>query len=56
LANIQFFKSLSSEAWERQGVANDSEISVRALVYIMAGHEAHHVAILRTRYLAGETS
>ena len=56
LSNIQFFKSLSAEAWQRRGAANDSAVSVRALAYIMAGHEAHHVKVLRTRYLGGETS
>ena len=48
---IQLFKSLSDEAWARRGTANDNEVSVRALAYIMAGHEAHHVQVLKTKYL-----
>jgi hypothetical protein len=55
-SNIQLFKSLSEDAWSRRGTANDVEVSVRALAFIMAGHEAHHVQILKTRYLGGETS
>jgi uncharacterized damage-inducible protein DinB len=51
LGAIQFFKSLTEEAWSRRGAANDNEVSVRALAYIMAGHEAHHVSVLRTKYL-----
>jgi len=50
-SNIHFFKALSEAAWSRRGTANDSEVSVRALAHIIAGHEVHHVNILRTRYL-----
>ena len=38
--------------WTRQGVANNNKISVRALAYIIAGHELHHRAILQHKYLA----
>ena len=48
---IQLLGSLSEEAWTRRGTANDNEVSVRALAYIMAGHEAHHVQVLKTKYL-----
>jgi hypothetical protein len=34
----------------RSGLANDASITVRALGYIIAGHELHHVGILRERY------
>ena len=50
-ANIIFVKNLTPEAWARVGTANNVEISVRALVYIMAGHIEHHLAILKERYL-----
>lgn len=50
-ADIFLFRHLSEEAWGRKGAANNSEISVRALAYIIAGHELHHREILRTRYL-----
>jgi uncharacterized damage-inducible protein DinB len=52
LANVSLFVSLSPEAWSRRGTANDEEVSVRALAYIIAGHEAHHVQILKDRYLS----
>jgi len=42
---------LSEEAWKRSGVASDNPISVRALAYILLGHERHHLRILRERYL-----
>jgi uncharacterized damage-inducible protein DinB len=50
-ANLSLFRSLDDEAWLRRGTANDAEVSVRALAYILAGHETHHMQILRTRYL-----
>jgi hypothetical protein len=51
-ATLSFFRNLSHEAWQRRGVANDAEVSVRALSYIIAGHELHHLGLVRTRYLA----
>lgn len=50
-ATIALFAGLDLEALARQGPANDKEVSVRALAYIIAGHERHHVGILRERYL-----
>jgi len=50
-ATIHLFKPLSDEAWLRRGTANDDEVSVRALAYIMAGHVTHHNQILKSRYL-----
>jgi DinB superfamily len=54
-ANVHFFRALNEEAWSRRGTANDNDVTVRALAYIMAGHEAHHVNVLKTRYLQGES-
>ena len=50
-ANISLFRSLSAEEFTRHGAANDVDVTVRALVYIIAGHEAHHIQVLKTRYL-----
>jgi hypothetical protein len=49
-ANIVFFRNLPEEAWDRRGIANNSAVTVRALAYIIAGHERHHVKVLRERY------
>jgi hypothetical protein len=53
-ATLFLFRHLNDEAWMRRGLANDSEASVRALAYMIAGHELHHREILRSRYLNGE--
>ena len=52
-ATISLFRNLEPEAWERRGIANKVEVSVRALAYIIAGHELHHKAILKDRYGLG---
>ena len=49
-ATIALFRSLGKEAWQRRGTANKNEISVRALAFIVAGHELHHRLILEERY------
>jgi DinB superfamily len=51
LASIALFRNLPPEAWERSGIASDNRFTVRALAYIIAGHLAHHVHIMRERYL-----
>jgi uncharacterized damage-inducible protein DinB len=50
-ASICLFRELSSEAWDRQGTANNNKVSVRALAYIIAGHVAHHLGVLQQKYL-----
>jgi hypothetical protein len=49
-SSIFLFRELDEEAWARRGTANNSVISVRALAYIMAGHELHHRRILKEKY------
>jgi len=51
LSTISFFKTLPDEAWDRTGVASDNPVSVRAIAYIIAGHVAHHIGVLREKYL-----
>ena len=50
-ATIAFLETLDSTAGARRGTANNAEITARALAYIIAGHERHHVDILKERYL-----
>ena len=49
--NVFMFRGLGEEALMRQGTASGVTFSVRAFPYIMAGHERHHVGILRKHYL-----
>ena len=50
-ASLRMFNGLEAEAWTRSGVASGNKMSVRALAYIIAGHEQHHRNILREKYL-----
>jgi hypothetical protein len=50
-ANLFLFRGMDDAAWLRKGTANGAAASVRALAYIIAGHERHHMAIVRERYL-----
>jgi uncharacterized damage-inducible protein DinB len=50
-ASIELFKHFSDEEWQRRGTANQNEITARSLGYIVAGHELHHMDVVRTRYL-----
>jgi len=57
-ATLAFFYNLpaenlegAQETWNRTGIASGNPFTVRALAYIIAGHSAHHIAILKERYL-----
>lgn len=50
-ATILLFASLNATEWMRRGVASKNAMSVRALAWVIAGHELHHVGLIRTRYL-----
>lgn len=50
-ASLALFKHLPAKAWEELGTASDSPTTPLALAYIIAGHELHHVKIIKERYL-----
>jgi hypothetical protein len=50
-ASVAFFQGLAPDHFLREGVANRNRCTVRALAYIIAGHELHHVTVLQERYL-----
>jgi DinB family protein len=50
-ATISLFCNLDDSAWTRRGIANKNEVTVRALAYIIAGHELHHRGIIEEKYL-----
>jgi uncharacterized protein (TIGR03083 family) len=50
-ATVTFFAGLPAGAWDRRGIASDNPFTVRALAYLAAGHVAHHVDIVKGRYL-----
>ena len=50
-SNIFLFKSFSEEQLQRTGIASNAGISVRAIGFIMIGHQKHHQNIFEERYL-----
>ena len=50
-SNIALINSFTPQMIDRKGSANDLVISVRALIYILAGHVQHHMNIINERYL-----
>ncbi len=51
-ATLSLLRNLDAAAWERRGIASKNAVSVRALAYIIAGHELHHRRILEEKYFA----
>lgn len=49
-ASIALIRTLDDAALDRAGSANDKRVTARALVWLIAGHFAHHAGILRDRY------
>lgn len=52
-ATLSLLRGLDDAALRRRGVASGCDVSARALVFIIAGHERHHMSVLRSRYLPG---
>ena len=52
-ATITLFDGLDDAALKRSGIANGNVMSVRAAAYHIAGHELHHVNLIKERYLLG---
>jgi uncharacterized damage-inducible protein DinB len=51
-SNTALFRSFDEGALSCAGTASGMQVSVRALLFIIAGHELHHMAVIRERYLA----
>src|SRR5579872_1352898 len=50
-ATLSLFKNFSEADLLRRGTANNHVVSVRALLYHIAGHELHHLHIIEEKYL-----
>jgi uncharacterized damage-inducible protein DinB len=51
-ATTLLLRSLSTKQWNQMGQANGKSISARALSWMIAGHEKHHLRIIKERYLS----
>lgn len=50
-ANIAMFKNFDEEELNQFGNANGIDVSVNAIIFMIAGHAAHHVNVIKTKYL-----
>ena len=50
-ATISLFRGFGADALARRGTASENAVTTRALGFIILGHELHHMAILKERYL-----
>jgi len=51
-ATLTLFRGLSDNEIGRAGTASGHRVTVAALAYVVAGHEKHHLKILKERYLS----
>lgn len=49
-STLALFRGFTPPDFARAGIASSNKVTVRALAYITAGHERHHVRVLRERY------
>ncbi|MCU0371949.1 MAG: DinB family protein [Ignavibacteria bacterium] len=50
-ANIKMFRSFEDHTFIKKGTANDNEITVRAVLFLLLGHEIYHVKFIKDNYL-----
>lgn len=50
-STIMLFKSFDEKMISSSGEANKKQMSVRAIGYMIAGHELHHLSVIKERYL-----
>jgi uncharacterized damage-inducible protein DinB len=50
-STIELFRNFDEEMLGRSGLADSRRRSVRSMGYIAAGHEIHHLNVIRERYL-----
>jgi len=50
-SNLMLFKEFNEEAFGQIGTANGKECSVRAILFMIAGHVFHHLNVIETKYL-----
>jgi arsenate reductase-like glutaredoxin family protein len=51
MSTIDLLNFLSTSQWDQKGIVNGNEVSVRALAWMIAGHEKHHIQVIKERYL-----
>jgi hypothetical protein len=50
-ATILLFENMSEEMFDRKGIANNNEVTARAILFFIAAHARHHMHVIKERYL-----
>ena len=50
MATLSLVRNVQDDWWDRVGTASENPVTVRALAYIIAGHEIHHMNTFREKY------
>lgn len=50
-SNLLLFRSFAPEMMKKRGFANETSVTVLAILYMIAGHEKHHMNVLREKYM-----
>jgi hypothetical protein len=51
IATIHLFQNMTKEMIDLKGTASGVEFTVRSFPFIIAGHELHHVEVIKEKYL-----
>lgn len=51
VATIHLLSNMTKDMIAKKGIASGAEVTVRALAFIIAGHELHHLNLLKEKYL-----
>ncbi|MBY0491766.1 MAG: DinB family protein [Gemmatimonadaceae bacterium] len=52
-ATLALVRSLDDTAVAQSGISSNHPVTARALIWMLAGHMAHHLTLTREKYLAG---
>jgi uncharacterized damage-inducible protein DinB len=50
-STITLFKNFNAKMWKRDGIASGTHLTALAIAYIIAGHEEHHIRVIKEKYL-----
>lgn len=48
---IVLFNNMTEEMLQQSGISNELNLSVRAIPFIIAGHEIHHLNVIESKYM-----
>ncbi len=50
-ATILLFENMNEEMFDHKGIANNSEVTGRAILFFTVAHARHHMGVIKERYL-----